>query len=136
MSTQAIVELQINTYSFLSAQLLNLQTANLAFPGPMQFGPKQFVVDHIEFGSNSLDHSLPEQELIYHFESLYGKVYDDVPGFQVLLVQPFTVFMADLDDILAHPNQPPATLFKVPATMYVKLTYWVSGSGRSEEHTS
>lgn len=130
MSTQPLVELQISASAFLNAQLLGLQAQKLTFPAPIQIGDVQLVVDHVEFGPNRLDHSVPIDEFIYHMELLYGKVFDRVDGRKVLIVQPITVFVADLADVLAHPNQPPAQLIPVQATVFVRLLYGVDASGQ------
>ncbi len=132
MPTQPLVELQINASAFLSAQLLGLQARKLTFPAPIQIGDVQLIVDHVEFGANRLDHSVPVEEFIYHIELLYGKVFDRVDGRKVLIVQPITVFVADLADVLAHPNQPPSQLIPVQATIFVRLLYGVDAFGQDQ----
>lgn len=132
MSTQPLVELQISAPAFLNAQLLGLQTRKLNFPGPIQIGEVQLVVDHVEFGTNRLDHSVPVDEFVYHVELLYGKVSDRVNGRKVLIVQPITVYVADLADALSHPNQAPAQLIPIQATVYVRLLYGVDAFGQDQ----
>lgn len=123
MSTQPLVELQINASAFLAAQLLALQAQKLAFPTPIQIGDIQLVVDHVEFGANRLDHSVVTEEFIYHVVRFPDKVFDRVEGRKVLIVQPITVFVASLADIMAHPNQAPSQLFPLQATIFVRLFY-------------
>ena len=135
MMTQPLVELQIEAAAFLAAQLLGLQARKLTFPPPIQIGDIQLVVDHVEFGPNHLDHSVAADEFIYHIELLYGKVFDRVDGRKVLIVQPFTLFLADLADVMAHPNQAPARLIPVQATVFVRLLYGVDGFGKDQLQT-
>lgn len=132
MSSQPLVELQISASAFLNAQLLGLQARKLTFPAPIQIGDVQLIVDHVEFGPNHLDHSVPVEEFIYHIELLYGKVFDRVEGRKVLIVQPITVFLAALGDVLAHPNQSPSQLIPIPATVFVRLLYGVDALGQDQ----
>lgn len=136
MSTQPLVELQISASAFLNAQLLGLQARKPTFPSPIQIGGVQLVVDHVEFGANHLDHSVAIDEFIYHVELGYGKVFDRVNGRKVLIVQPITVFLADLADVMAHPNQAPAQLIPVQATLFVRLLYNVDAVGNDNLQTS
>jgi hypothetical protein len=138
MPTQPLVELQISASAFLNAQLLGLQAQKLAFPPPIKIGDLQLVVDHVEFGSNRLDHSVLTEEFIYHKDFLApnGILVDRVKGRKVLIVQPLTVFVADLADILAHPNEPPSRLVPIQATIFVRLSYFVDGFGKDQFQSS
>jgi hypothetical protein len=99
----------------------------LSFPAPIAIGDHQIAVDHVEFGKNHLDHSQTTQEFINVREP--GGIIERVPiaGREVLLVQPLTVFLTELADVISHPNQPPPLLIPVTATVFIRLTYTVDG---------
>ena len=129
MTLQPLVELQIQTPVFLAAQLLNLQTQDLSFPAPFAEGGSLFVVDHVEFGQNTLLNTTPSQKLVYYNEALYGLVSQEVNGFRPQISQPITVFVVSLDDVEAHPNGAPANPVGIGATMILGLDYFMAGGG-------
>lgn len=129
MTLQPLVELQIQTPVFLAAQLLNLQTQDLSFPAPFAEGGSLFVVDHVEFGQNSLLNTTPSQKLVYFNEAVYGFVSQEVNGFRPQISQPITVFVVSLDDVEAHPNGAPANPVGINATMILGLDYFMAGGG-------
>ena len=130
------IELQVTSQSFLSAQLLGLQSMKLTFPPPISLGGFQFVVDHVEFGQNSFRQGNLAPKSVYYTQALYGQQYDTVRGFQVLMAQPVAVFLADLDDIMNHPNNSPAHLISINTTILVELRYSINGLGNDVLITS
>src|SRR5215470_7822577 len=127
MPTQPLVELQIDAPAFLNAQLQILQMQELSFPAPITIAGHQIAVDHVEFGSNRLDHSQTTQEFVNIREPLFGITRVPISAREVLLAQPLTVFLVDLADVISHPNQPPSQLIPIKATVFVRLTYTVDG---------
>jgi hypothetical protein len=125
--SQPLVELQISASAFLNAQLLTVQMRKLSFPPPIAIGDHQIAIDHVEFGTNHLDHSQSTQAFISVREPGAGIERVPIIALEVQLAQPLTVFLADLADVIGHPNQPPAQLIPVTATIFVRLTYTVDG---------
>jgi len=127
MSSQPLVELQISAPAFLSAQLLTVQMRRLFFPAPITIGDHQIAIDHVEFGSNRLDHSQTTQEFINVREPGAGIERVPISALEVQIAQPFTAFLTDIADVISHPNQPPSQLIPVTATVFIRLTYTVDG---------
>lgn len=118
-----IVELQITTEAFLAAQLLQLQTMQLTFPAPFSEGGLQFVVDHVEFGQNSLLNTTPAQHVVSYNEPVYGMVSQEVNGFRPQISQPITVYVVSLEDVESHPDGAPAQPVALTATIILGMEY-------------
>lgn len=117
----AIFEFQVSASSFLSGQLSNLQSQQFCL-SPVNIDGHQIVIDHIEFGSNSLQRGKLVDKLILFEQPLFGLQSQTITTAQVQVVQPVTVVVADLADVEAHPNGS-ATLFPLPATVVVNVDY-------------
>ncbi len=99
-------QFQISASAFLQAQLQTAQAQKICSPAPVAIGNYQIVLDHLEFGPPSLRHP-----------------------FYVQVALPVTAYLADQNDILAHPDQPPAMMLAVPVVVVLNLSYGVDESG-------
>jgi hypothetical protein len=120
----SFIEFQISAAAFLAAQLTTLQSQKICSPTPVTVGPYQIVVDHVEFGANAIRHNVPTRRSVYFEQAVYGQEYEEVDAFQTQLAQEVTIYLTDLNDVLAHPNQPPGLIVPVPATIVVNLDYY------------
>jgi len=127
----AIIEFQMSTTAFLSAQRNALLQRQICLPGPFAFnavtgiGSINVVLDRVEFGANALVHSVKQD-----FDLLRRK-YQGLPdeldstvihGFKTQLTQEVTVHVTTLEDILSHPNQSPATVVPVHGTLVFEIS--------------
>jgi len=127
----AIIEFQMSTAAFLSAQRNALLQRQICLPGPFAFnavtgiGPINIVLDRVEFGANALVHSVKQD-----FDLLRRK-YKGLPeeldstvihGFKTQMTQDVTVHVTTLEDILSHPNQSPATVVPVHGTLVFEIS--------------
>jgi hypothetical protein len=124
----AIIEFQVSTAAFLSSQLTNLQSQKFCSPAPFSIAGYQIVVDHISIGANSIRNSVVVTEYIFFEQPVYGTESQAVSALQTQVAQEITVFLADQNDILAHPNQPPTLILPIPATIVVNLRYFQSAN--------
>jgi hypothetical protein len=125
----SVVEFQVSSVAFLAAQLNTLQSKPICFPSPINFGGHQIVVDHLEFGQNSLRRQVPKTESVFFEHGFSGPGSQQVNSFQTQIAQDLKIHLANLDDILAHPNQPPALIVPLPTTMIINIDYGVDFSG-------
>ena len=121
-----IIEFQISASAFLAAQLNNLQSQQICSPPPFSAGGFQIVVDHVTFGANSIRNSAPMTAYIFFDQPVFGTESQAVNGLQVQLAQVVTAVLADQNDILAHPNQPPSLTIPIQGTIVVNINYFVS----------
>jgi hypothetical protein len=117
----ALIEFQISVSSFLAGQLSNLQSQDVCIP-QVTIDGHQIVVDHIEFGANTLQRGAQTEKLVLFEQPLYGTESQTVTTQQIQIVQPVAVVVADVADVKAHPNGAP-TLFSLPASLVVNVDY-------------
>jgi hypothetical protein len=97
----SVIEFQISTAAFLAAQLNNLQTQQICSPAPVTVGSYQMVLDHVEFGANSVRHNVPTTELVFFEQALFGRESQEVDAFKSQFAQSLTIFLTDLNNVLA-----------------------------------
>jgi hypothetical protein len=114
------LEFQISTSAFLAAQRNALRSLQICPPPPSAQG---ILIDKLEFGNNAIRHNV-EEEFTVLFDSLTSTLPGrNTDGFQTQLAQEVTVFVTTLQDVLAHPNQPPATIIQVHGTLVFNLAF-------------
>jgi hypothetical protein len=119
------IEFQMDAASFLGAQRNALRNLGLCPPLLPAVMGVQIVIDHIEIGNNSLRHNQYTE-----FPVFYEELGEKVPtknicaGFQTQLAQQVTVYLTTQNDILAHPNGPPALLVPFSATLVFDLDFY------------
>jgi hypothetical protein len=120
----ANIEFQVSVQAFLAAQLANLQALDIQAPAPVSVGSYQIILDHVSFGAGSVRNSAPLTEYVFYTEAVYGTVSQQVTGLQAQLAQELTIYLADLNDVMAHPNGAPSLLLPVTATVVMNLKYY------------
>lgn len=115
-----MLEFQVSTAAFLAAQRNALRSLQICPPPP---SPQGILIDKIEFGNNAIRHNVYEQ-----FTVLFDSLTSTLPGrhtdgLQTQIAQDVTVFVTTLQDVLSHPNQPPATIIKVQGTLVFNLEF-------------
>ena len=115
----SILEFQLNTPAFLAAQRNALRSLQIC-PSP---SPGAVLIDKIEFGNNTIRHNVDEEFTVL-FDSLTSTLPGrNTDGFQTQIAQDVTVFVTTLQDVLSHPNQPPATIIQVHGTLVFDLDF-------------
>lgn len=117
------IEFQIAAQTFLDAALQWLQTQKIDFSQQFEIDGHTLIIDHVEFPPNRLEKGGSSQEPIYYNQDLYGIEYEDDTATQLLLVQPVVLYVADLADIEANPNNPPANLYAASTNIYFLVQY-------------
>jgi hypothetical protein len=128
-----IVEFQVTSSAFLAALLNRIQSQPSCSPGPVAVGGYQIVVDHFEFTIGSLRYNVPVSEYVFFDQQLYGIQAQTVNAMRLQVAQPVTAVLADLNDILANPDQPPTFTLRVDATVVMNIDYTSYGINSSIE---
>src|SRR5580698_3694283 len=97
------IEFQLNAQAFLDAQLLTVQSQKLDFSQTLSFGSVTYAIDYIDFGANSLMQG-DSQGIPIFYDTIDPRDYTLVMQKQLQLIQPITVYIVELSDVLAHPN--------------------------------
>lgn len=119
----AVFEVQISASAFLGAQLNALRSRQLCPPPPLTLGGTTIQVQQIDFGINKLRHHVPA--LFPVFYQSHGETYGkDTEGFKTEIAQDVFLHVSEVSDILAHPNQAPASVVVVPTTAVLELMYY------------
>ena len=125
----ATFEFQVTTAAFLASQLTNLRAKDPCPPAPITIGSFQIVIDHYEFGTNAIRHSVPVTVFTFFEDPVFGTQSVTLNNvLQTQLAQDVVIVVADMNDVLSHPNQAPANLISVPATVVMNLSYFSTGS--------
>jgi hypothetical protein len=120
------IEFQINAQTFLDAQLLGIQTMKIDFSQPVSFGNDTYVIDHLSFGANRINlttsQGVPNNLPVYYdsnspqdFQTVSQQVYE--------LIQPVTVYIVNMNDVMAHPNGSPAFVFTIDVEVHYTIRY-------------
>lgn len=119
----SMIEFQVEASAFLAAQRAVLQTTKLCPPAPLKVGPVEVVIDRVEFGNNALRHDKETSYAVF-FESHGDQIPREAPGYQTQIAQEVTVHVTSLNDILAHPNQPPAFIVPLTVTLIFDVDFY------------
>ena len=119
----SIIQFQMSTDAFLALQLSSVQQAPFCLPGPFSFGAVQVVVDHLEFGPNSVRHSETRPHTM-NFDAVGVAKSEQFDALQTQIAQPVRIVMTALSDVLAHPNNPPANFIPMDVTAVLDLDYY------------
>jgi hypothetical protein len=122
-----IVEFQVTSSAFLAALLNRIQSQQFCSPSPVAVGGYRIVVDHFEFTMGSLRYNVPYGEYVVFDQGLYGTQAQVVNAMRLQLAQPVTAVLADLNDIMANPDQPPTFTLRVDATVVMNIDYTYYG---------
>lgn len=104
----AVFDLQIKVERFLAAQLVRLQSKKVCPPPPWTVGPVPLRVQRIEFGANAIRRGPPGQTRI---------------------AQEVVVQVASVDDVLGHPDGPPALELPFRYRVLLDLDYVIGRQG-------
>jgi hypothetical protein len=116
----SIIEFQLNTSAFLAAQRNALRSLQICRPTP---SPEGVLLDKVEFGNNTIRHNVDESFAVF-FDSLTSdRPGEDVWGYQTQIAQDVTVYVTTMQDVLSHPNQPPATIVALHGTLVFDLEF-------------
>ena len=127
MPVEPVIELQLSAHTFLDAQLLTLQTEQLAFPAPFSIGGYQFVVDHVEFGASSFSSPAPVNKFIYYNQLYTGITSTSISATRPQISQAVTIVVVSLQDVEANPNGVPQHPIPFNVTMVLGVDYIVQG---------
>lgn len=119
----SIIQFQMSADAFLALQLSAVQQAPFCLPGPFTFGAVQVVVDHLEFGQNSIRHNVTIPHLMY-YEEMGVEKREGFDCLQTQIAQPVRIVLSTLSDVLAHPNNPPASFSSLDVTAVLNLDYF------------
>lgn len=120
----SMIEFQAKAASFLAAQQTALRTTPICPKRPISIGNFQVIIDQIEFGNNALRHNFPADFPVLHNSLTSTAPGSLVSGYETLIAQDVIIHITTLNDIVAHPNQPPALIVAVPATLVFNLEYY------------
>lgn len=117
----SILEFQVKTSVFLAAQRNALRSMKIC---PLAPSPQGIVIDKVEFGGNTIRHNADEK-----FSILFGSLTSYAPGEdiwsrQTQIAQDVTVYVTTMQDILSHPNQPPAIIIALRGTVIFNLDFY------------
>lgn len=127
------VEFQVTSSALVAALLNRIQSQQSCSPAPVTVGGYQIVVDHFEFTMGSLRYNVPVSEYVVFDQSIYGTQAQTVNAMRLQLAQPVTAVLADLNDILANPDQPATFTLRVDATVVMNIDYTSYGTNSSIE---
>jgi hypothetical protein len=124
-NAMSYIEFQVSTVAFLAAQRTALRSQQTCMD-PQTIGGTQIVVDKVEFGNNAIRHNVPTTYTVLFDSSTSDAPGESVEGFQTQIAQDVTVHVTTMSDIMAHPNQSPATIVKVSGTLIFDLDFFPS----------
>jgi hypothetical protein len=121
----SIVELQINSATFLAAQRNALRNLDLCPPRLPAIAGVEFVIDRVEIGANSLRHD-DERQFDVFFEDHGERKGVPIPcmGFQTQLEQDVTLHLTTMGEVLARANQAPSVTVPVRFTLLFDLDFY------------
>lgn len=117
-------DIQVQVPVFLRAMAAALRSRQLCPPPPLVLAGVSLTVQQIEFAGNELRHDKPARFAVFY--QSHGETYGLwADGFQTQLAQDIQVHVATTEDVLSHPNGPPARAVAVPLTVVVNLDFFV-----------
>src|SRR3712207_2689218 len=102
----SLFEFQMSAATFLALQRNTLRAQRICLPPLISLGPLDIVIDRLQFGANTLRHSVPKEVAIF-YNNYDGESSKYAQGLQTQIAQQVTVNVTTLGDILAHPNANP-----------------------------
>jgi hypothetical protein len=117
------IEFQVSTAAFLAAQRTVLRSQQICTI-PQTVGGIQIVIDKIEFGNSAIQHNVFTTYSVFFNSLTSDRPGEEVNGFRTQIAQDVTVYVTTMSDIMAHPNQAPATTIKVPGTLIFNLNFY------------
>ncbi len=127
MPVEPLIELQLSAQTFVNAQLLTLQTQQLAFPAPFSIGGYQFVVDHVEFGAGSFSAPVPAEKFIYYNQPFSGITSTPITATRPQISQAVTIVVVSIQDVENNPNGVPQHPIRFNVTMVLGVDYIIQG---------
>jgi hypothetical protein len=116
-------DLQIKASTFLAATLADLRSRQICPPPVQTIGGVEFLVQQIEFGTNSIRHEKLARFPVF-YES-HGETFGiEADGFQTQIAQTVVLHVTRADDVLAHPNGPPASEERLTVVAVLDLSYY------------
>jgi hypothetical protein len=104
-------------------QQIAFQQRKICPPPPIVFGGTEFRVDHIEFGNNSLRHSVQSTTYVV-WDEFDVPQSSPIAGLTTQIAQQVSIFVEPTADILAHPNQVPTASMAIGVTAILDLAYY------------